>query len=79
MVNLGVSILSKPDGGAQITPVVWRDDNATPDEEWMAREFERLVRGAVKDVAEGLLKRRTGGGAPTAIDVPAPPADGAGA
>lgn len=72
MVRLDVTILSSPDGGARITPVVWRDDSSTPDEEWMAREFDRLVRSAVTTVAEGLRKRHTAGGAPEAIDVPGP-------
>lgn len=43
MVKLDVSVVSTADGGVSVNLAVLRADNATPDEEWMAREIVRHI------------------------------------
>lgn len=52
MVKLDVSVIPTADGGVSVNVALLRADNATPDEEWMAREIMRHITvDVVRDAA----------------------------
>lgn len=54
MVKLDVSVTPAANNGVTVTTSLLRADNATPDEEWMAREIMRHI--TVDVVRDAVLK-----------------------
>ena len=60
MVKLDVTVFPAADGGTSVNLQVLRADNATPDEEWMAREIQRhITADVVRDAMVKLQGFRT--------------------
>lgn len=62
MVKLDVTVFPAAGGGTSVSIQVLRADNATPDEEWLAREIMRhITADVVRDAAlklQGFHERR---------------------